>query len=66
MNEQAIKEIIERVLRLNVKCVDIEYSREANIPDNITVAPSWLANRIMNNIKASGELDVKGRNDDGK
>lgn len=56
MNEQAIKEIIERQLRLNVKCVDLEFVREANIPDSITVDPSWLANKIMKNIKDSGEL----------
>lgn len=56
MNEEKLKEIIEKIIRMNIICVDKEFSEGIDIPDDVTVHESWLANKILIALKDSGEL----------
>ena len=57
MNKQAIKEVIEKAIRKRVILVDKEFEEDIKIPDQISVHEKFLANKIVQDLEDSGEID---------
>ena len=61
MNEHILRQEIERLIRMNIVCIDKEFIEELKIPDEYTVGEEWLATRILKLIKDHLEIEKKGQ-----